>query len=78
MTALGDRGIPQEATLEMGMRPVFEAALTRLHIDLCWSEGNSERSAHAEVMVPLRRDLGEGWAGWPAYLAAVRLLRVLG
>ena len=62
----------------MGIRPVFEAALTRLHIDLCWSEGNSERSAHAEVLVPLRRDLGEGWSGWPAYLAAVRLLRVLG
>jgi hypothetical protein len=76
-SALDDRGVPREATLEIGMRPVYEAGLTRWRIDLCWPEGAGQRTAHAEVLVPLRREIGEGWAGWPAYLAAMRLLRTL-
>jgi hypothetical protein len=76
-SALGDRGVPADATIEMQQRPVFEAAVTRLLIDLSWSVGDGSRSAHAEVLVPIRRELGKGWSGWPAYLAAVRLLRTL-
>ena len=75
--ALGDRGVPADATIEMQQRPVFEAAVTRLLIDLSWSVGDGRRSAHAEVLVPIRRELGSGWSGWPANLAAVRLLRAL-
>jgi hypothetical protein len=77
MSALGDRGVPTDATIEMQQRPVFEAAVTRLLIDLSWAVGDGRRSAHAEVLVPLRRALGRGWSGWPAYLVAVRLLRAL-
>ena len=69
--------VPADATIEMQQRPVFEAAVTRLLIDLSWSVGMAAGSAHAEVLVPIRRELGKGWSGWPAYLAAMRLLRTL-
>ena len=59
------------------MRPVCEAAVTRLEVDLNWSATDGQVRAHAEVLVPIRRLLGTGWAGWPAYLVAVRLLQVL-
>ncbi len=76
--ALGDRGIPRDATLEMQLRPHAEAPVGRLVIDLRWVAPDADRHAHAEVLVPLRRVLGEGWSGWPAYLAGVMLLRALG
>ena len=77
-TALGDRGIPPDAMLEMQVRPHGEAAITRLLLDLHWGAQDAERHAHVEVLIPLRRVLGEGWSGWPAYLAGVKLLRALG
>ena len=76
--ALGDRGIPPNSVLEMQIRPVGEAAITRLVVDLCWAEQHEERRAHVEVLIPLRRVLGGGWSGWPAYVAGLKLLRALG
>jgi hypothetical protein len=75
---LGERGIPSDAMLELQIRPHGEAAIARLWLDLCWAGRDGERHAHAEVLVPLRRVVGVGWAGWPAYLAGLRLLRALG
>ena len=43
-----------------------------------WQADHTERHAHAEVRVPLRRALGHGRSGWPTYLVSVRLLRTLG
>ncbi len=64
--------------LEMQIRPVGEAAISRLMLDLCWAGQDGDRRAHVEVVVPIRRLIGEGWSGWPAYLAGVKLLRALG
>ena len=75
---LAERDVPANAELEMRIRPVCEAAVTRLNIDLVWSAPGGQRSAHAEALIPIRRLLGTGWPGWPAYLAGVRLLRSLG
>jgi hypothetical protein len=76
--ALGDRGIPPDAALEMELRPHGEGASARLILDLDWAASDAGRHAHVEVLIPLRRALGEGWSGWPAYLLGVKLLRALG
>ena len=62
----------------MQIRPIYEAPVTRLLIDLCWSEAYGPRRAHVEVLIPLHRLLGNGWSGWPAYLAGIKLLRSIG
>ena len=76
-SALGERGLPSDAVLELRTVPLGEAPMTRLVIDLYWSEPNAPRHACAEVLVPLHRMVGCGWSGWPGYLAAVKLLRAL-
>jgi hypothetical protein len=76
--ALGDRGIPPNAALELQVRPCGGAAITRLQLDLRWAEPDAERRAHVEVLVPIRRAIGTGWSGWPAYAAGLKLLRALG
>jgi hypothetical protein len=75
---LGDRGVPPDATLEMQIRPNGEAAVARLLVELRWAAQDGQRHARAEVLIPLRRATGVGWAGWPAYLAGLKLLRSLG
>jgi hypothetical protein len=77
-TALGDRGIPPDAALEMQVRPRGEAGMIRLLLDIRWPADSTECHAHAEVHVPLRSALGHGWSGWPTYLVSLRLLRTLG
>jgi hypothetical protein len=62
----------------MQIRPVGEAAITRLMLDLSWADQDEERRAHVEVLIPLRRVLGGGWSDWPAYMAGPKLLRALG
>jgi hypothetical protein len=74
---LAARGVPANASLEIHVRPACEAAVTRFLIDLRWAMPNGQGRAHAEALVPIRRVLGNGWSGWPAYLAGVRLLRSL-
>lgn len=76
--ALAERDIPPDGVLELSLRPHGEVAMTRLCLDLDWAAADVERCAHAEVLVPLRRVLGAGWAGWPAYIVAIQLLRQLG
>jgi hypothetical protein len=63
--------------MEMRVRQVCEAAITRLRIDLRWSADDGLQHVRAEVLVPIRRMSGEGWSGWPAYLACVGLLRAI-
>ena len=72
---LGNRGVPSNATLELHIRAVGEAPVTRLVLDLCWEAQHDQRHAHAEALIPVRRVIGEGWTGWTAYLAGLRLLR---
>jgi hypothetical protein len=76
--ALADRRIPPDASLELRVRPHGEVCLARMLIDLRWVEPDAERHAHAEVLIPIDRVRGAGWAGWPAYAAGLRLLRSLG
>jgi hypothetical protein len=59
-------------------RPHGEIPAVRLILEVRWAGERVERHARAEVLVPHRRILGDGWSGWPAYLAGVRLLRALG
>ena len=78
--ALGERGVPSDAMLEMRTVPHGEAPIARLVIELSWQGPDAPRHAQAEVLVPVRRvaGVGCGWSGWPGYLAGVRLLRALG
>ncbi len=76
--ALGERGVPTDAMLELRTVALGGAACARLVIDLSWLGPDTPRHAQAEVLIPLRRLVGGGWAGWPGYLAGVKLLRALG
>ena len=49
-----------------------------MELDLQWRDSGRTRHARAEVHVRLRRVLGTGWPGWPAYLVGIKLLRALG
>ncbi len=51
--------------------------MARLCLDAWWVAGDLEQHARADALVPLRRLFGAGWLGWPAYIAAIGLLRAI-
>jgi hypothetical protein len=72
---LGARGVPTDASLELRIEPVGEAPVARLSLDACWPTLDGRERVRGITLVPARRLAGRGWPGWPAYQAAIRLLR---